>query len=106
MWRERGFLEAAGFEVRTIEGLGLEFDRDIGALAFEDVRGLARRVHRTDADAVFLSCTNLPALPILGALEEELGCPVLSSNAATIWHSRRLLRTSARATSLGTLLAE
>jgi maleate isomerase len=104
--RERAFLEAAGFEVRAIEGLGLELDRDIGALAFEDVGRLARRVHRANADAVFLSCTNLPALPILGALEEELGCPVVSSNAATIWHSLRLLGTSARATGLGTLLAE
>ena len=104
--REGAFLEAAGFEVRAIEGLGLELDRDIGTLAFEDVGRLARRVHRANADAVFLSCTNLPALPILGALEEELGCPVVSSNAATIWHSLRLLGTSARATGLGTLLAE
>jgi maleate isomerase len=102
--RERAFLEAAGHQVAAIEGVGLELDREIGALAFEDVEALARRVHRPGVDAVFLSCTNLPALPVLASLERELGCPVLSSNAATIWHCLTLLGVAPEAGGLGRLL--
>jgi maleate cis-trans isomerase len=103
--RERSFLEAAGHDVLAIEGLGLVHDRDIGALRFDDVTALARRVHRAGADAVFLSCTNLPALPILGALEDELRCPVFSSNAATIWDALRLLGVAPGGRDVGSLLA-
>lgn len=102
--RERAFLEAAGYQVAAIEGLGLVLDREIGALAFEDVKALAHRVHRPGVDAVFLSCTNLPALPVLAALEDELGCSVLSSNAATIWHCLELLGVPGAAEGLGRLL--
>lgn len=102
--RERSFLEAAGYEVAAIEGLGLEYDREIGALSFDNVKALARRVHRPGVDAVFLSCTNLPALPVLAALEDELGCPVFSSNAATIWRCLTMLRIPAEAHGLGRLL--
>ncbi|GEP57811.1 maleate cis-trans isomerase family protein [Reyranella soli] len=37
------------------------------------------------ADAVFISCTNLKSMDQLTRLEEELGLPVISSNAATLW---------------------
>jgi maleate cis-trans isomerase len=53
---------------------------------------------------VFLSCTNLPTLPVLAELEAELGCPVISSNAATIWQCLALLGVPAEAAGLGMLL--
>ena len=37
------------------------------------------------ADAVFISCTNLKSMDQLARLERELGLPVISSNAATLW---------------------
>jgi len=37
-------------------------------------------------DAVFLSCTNLRTLDVIGSLEERLGKPVLSSNQVLAWH--------------------
>ena len=45
---------------------------------------------RTPLDGLFLSCTNLQTLPILGALQDTLGIPVLSSNAALAWHMTQL----------------
>ncbi|TMF02185.1 MAG: hypothetical protein E6I39_01505 [Chloroflexi bacterium] len=89
--RERVFFEAAGFEVLGIQGLGLRYDREIGRLSEAAVKQLARSADVVGADALFLSCTNLPALPFLAELEVELGKPVLSSNAATIWESLRLV---------------
>lgn len=38
------------------------------------------------ADAMFLSCTNLPSFDIIPALEDRLGIPVLSSNLVLLWH--------------------
>ena len=40
-----------------------------------------------DADALFISCTALPALSIIDKLEKKLGKIVLSSNQALIWNT-------------------
>ena len=37
------------------------------------------------ADALFVSCTALPVLPIIDKLEKKLNTTVLSSNQALIW---------------------
>ena len=51
---------------------------------------LARMVDRAEAEAVFLSGTGLPTLPVLELLEEDLGKPVFSSSSAMMWHALRL----------------
>ena len=48
-------------------------------------RLLAMRDER--ADAYFLSCTNIRALPVIETLEAELGAPVISSNQAMLWRA-------------------
>lgn len=104
--RERVFLEHAGFEVPRIVGLAKRYDREIGDLGEDEVLALARDAYAPGSDALFLSCTNLPALPLVPVLERELGVPVVTSNSATLWH---LLRTAGlevdRQPSLGRLLA-
>ncbi len=50
-------------------------------------RSVARR---GDADALFLSCTNLRTLDVLAPLSQELAMPVLSSNACLAWHMATL----------------
>lgn len=84
--RERDFLADAGFVVERIVGLGKGHDREIGALTSDEVLALARDAHVPGTDALFLSCTNLPALGLVEKLEAELGVPVITSNSATIWH--------------------
>ena len=37
------------------------------------------------AEALFVSCTALPVLPIIDKLEKKLNTTVLSSNQALIW---------------------
>ncbi|AGB38213.1 maleate cis-trans isomerase family protein [Natronococcus occultus] len=87
--KERSFLEAAGFEVATIDGRGIAANTEIGALEPADAR---RQVLALDADgvledvdAVFLSCTNYRSLAAVPELEAELGVPVVTSNGATLW---------------------
>ena len=52
----------------------------------------ARTVSMRDqnADAYFLSCTNIRCVSIVEALEEKLARPVITSNSATMWHGMRL----------------
>jgi maleate isomerase len=83
--REQRFLDAAGISVRRIVGLSKRYDREIGDLSLDDVRSLARAAWEEGSDALFLSCTNLPALTLIDELEAQLGCPVVTSNSATIW---------------------
>ena len=46
----------------------------------------AARAASIEAEAIFLSCTNLRTLDIIAPLESELGIPVLSSNQVLAWH--------------------
>ncbi len=91
---ESDFLQAQGFKVTVIEGLGYgaggpaEY-RNIARIAPASVNTLARRVDSADADAILLSCTDLATLEVIPALERDLGKPVVSSNTATFWAALR-----------------
>ncbi len=80
------FLREAGVDVGPVAHLGL-----CGGIAHTDeatVADLVRRVSR-GVDGVFVSCTNLPTIGVVAALEAETGRPVLSANMVTIWASLR-----------------
>lgn len=83
--RERAFFEQAGFTVAAIEGLGCYTDPEIAAVTPEQIEALAKRVDRSEADAVFLSCTTLNVAGSIARLEAELGKPVVTSNQASAW---------------------
>ena len=44
----------------------------------------------TNADGVLIGGTGFRCVGILDALEQELGCPVISANQASLWHCLRL----------------
>lgn len=87
--REREFLEAAGFVVTAITGLERTGGADISGIPQETVRSLIDSVNSADADAVFVSCTDLPAVHLITELEDRLGKPVVTSNQATFWACAR-----------------
>jgi maleate isomerase len=86
---ERRFLEASGFAVVGIEGLGCATDAEIGRLEPADAVSLVERVDTPAADAVFISCTNFHCLPAIATLERQLGKPVVTSNLAGAWAALR-----------------
>jgi len=57
----------------------------------DSVRELARATPRDGADALMLSCTNLPTYDVIAPLEAEPGIPVLSANLVTMWAALREL---------------
>jgi maleate isomerase len=87
---EQRFLEAHGFEVVSIMGLGLVDNRKIATVTPEEVWRLVRMV-AGGSDSVFVSCTNLPVVSLVQRMESELGVPIVTSNQASMWASLKLL---------------
>ncbi len=79
------FLSANGFEVLKIKGLGIEDNLEIGRTQGQRTIELAEEVNDKRAQAIFISCTNLPTIKIIQQLEKNLKKPVISSNTATLW---------------------
>ena len=100
-------------EARFLEGHGIRVvgDRalDLDASAFTSVSpdgwlDVVRGSATHEAEAVFLSCTNVRTLDVIAPLEEELGKPVVTSNQAGLWHALRLLGLDGAIPGHGTLL--
>jgi maleate isomerase len=83
------FLDEAGIATTGVGYLGM--GADIWRVDAGSVRELAHAIPRERADAVFLSCTNLPTYDVIPELEAELGLPVLSANLVTLWAALREL---------------
>lgn len=79
------YFRQSGIEVVHVLGLNMEDDRDIARLQPSVIRAAARRADHDRAEAIFISCTSTPVMPLIPALEAELGKPVLSSNQALGW---------------------
>ena len=58
-----------------------------------------------EADAVLISGTGLPTVGMIDRLERHLGKPVVTSQAATLWHALRTLGLDATVRGYGRLLA-
>lgn len=107
---ERSFLQDHGFEVTSVHGLRLgetqEERRGIGRVPPEHVYRMARAVDRPDADAIFISCTNLATLDVIAQIEADLGKPVVTSNQASVWSCLRLLNIPDPIEGYGRLLSD
>ena len=101
---EQSFLEACGFEVVAAAGMGLSGDA-IREVPPERVHDFALALDHGDADAVFISCTDLRALETVPELEETLGKPVLTSNQVTLWALLRACGHRSPVAGAGRLLA-
>jgi len=82
---ERKFFVDNGFNVLDLKSLNILRNVDIGRTPSSVVVNLVLQLNYSDSDAIFISCTNLPTLNLIGYLEDRLNKPVVSSNSATIW---------------------
>ena len=85
---EAEFLGDHGFQVAAIEGLGLVDNLEIGRVERGVIEGLVEAV-AGEADTIFVSCTNLPAIDLIDGLERTHGRPVVTSNQASLWAALR-----------------
>jgi len=77
------FLEESGVDVVSVAYLGLRGGVD--RVTADSLTHLTVAADAADADAVFLSCTNLATFDALTDLEARLGKLVLSANQVTMW---------------------
>lgn len=82
----RIYLEAAGFQIVALKGLGTQSH---GSISTEIVKALAMEVLRPETEAIFISCSNFRTLDIIEAVEQASGKPVVTSNQAAMWGTLR-----------------
>jgi len=100
----RAYWTAAGFEVvgyRRLEGVTNIYEE-----TEERAFTLGREADVPDADAVLISGTGLPTAGVVERLERDLGKPVVTSQAATLWHALREVGINDPVRGYGRLLTE
>uniref|UniRef100_UPI0037420FE8 maleate cis-trans isomerase family protein n=1 Tax=Actinorugispora endophytica TaxID=1605990 RepID=UPI0037420FE8 len=85
------FLAESGVE--TVSSVGLGLLNHIWKVTYSEVVRAIQEVDRPEAEAVYISCTNVQTYDIIAPLERMLGKPVLTANQVTMWGA---LRTTGR----------
>ena len=103
-------LDDAGFKVVSMYGLEMgenqEERRGIARVPPQSLHRFASHIDRDDADAIFISCTNIAGIEEIAEVEAERGKPVITSNSVTIWHSLRTAGINDKIEGFGRLLSE
>ena len=84
----------SGVNIISHHCLNIADDRDIAMVDKADIIEMAKMVDSPNADAIFLSCTALPAVSVIPQIEAAIGKPVITSNQAMIWMALRLAGSS------------
>ena len=79
------FFIKENFEITSNSYFDIESDIDIGKIDSDHLYKTLLEMDLDGAEALFISCTALPALNIIEKLEKKLNKIVLSSNQALIW---------------------
>ncbi|MDP2855826.1 MAG: hypothetical protein Q8N90_01745 [bacterium] len=99
--------------VNVLNGSGLQvvnvkfgsYGLEMGSVPPEVVYQQSLEADKPEAEAIFISCTNFKALPIIEKLEKKLKKPVVASNAATMWETLRRINLRHTVKGYGMLLA-
>lgn len=75
----------------TVGGAHLGLTGDIWRVSYDDVIRLVLEADSPEAEAIFVSCTNVPTYDVIAPLEAKLGKPVLTANQVTMWAAMRAL---------------
>ena len=73
--------------INSLTYFDIASDLDIGKVDKDYLFKVLSQIDLKDSDALFISCTALPALSIIDELEKKLNKIVLSSNQTLIWDS-------------------
>jgi maleate cis-trans isomerase len=81
----------ADHDIKVIGGgyVGLETNTEMSQLSLAELYEFALEQRTTGADGYLYSCTAIRTAPIIDALEDALGAPVITSNQAISWHLLR-----------------
>ena len=102
--KAQAFFAEEGIETLNIRGLGYTQEPDIDGTSLDYVYRFGKKVDTKDAQALLLLCTGLRTIPVLDALEIDLGKPVISAIQASFWHTLRLAGVQEKIEGFGSLL--
>jgi maleate isomerase len=101
--RLQSYLTECRFEVLAIKGFGTQAH---AGFTPEQNAALVAEVDRTEAQAIFISCTNFRTLEVIQPLEEKLAKPVVTSTSASMWKMLRRVGDSRGIAGAGRLFRE
>ena len=83
------YLFEKNISVVSFGTFNLNLDVDFARIDSKYLSEILIKLNIKDADALFVSCTALPALEILDEVEKKINKPVFSSNQTLIWDTIR-----------------
>jgi len=104
--REKLFFEKLNYTVLEIKGLGIIDNKKIAAVTPETINEncLTLFQRNLNAEALFISCTNLDTIDIIDKIEKEINIPVITSNQASYWNLLRACGDNRKIKGVGQLL--
>ncbi|MBI5966863.1 MAG: aspartate/glutamate racemase family protein [Deltaproteobacteria bacterium] len=92
----RASLEGLGFEVLSIDGMGIVVNFDLAAPTPQEIVTFARKSRISEeVEALFISCTNFRAVEALPLLRRHFSIPIVTSNQAIIEKIKRIYQGAA-----------
>jgi maleate isomerase len=79
-----------GMTIENFECLGLEDDRPMARVTRDTIIEAVCQIDTPQTEALFVSCTALPAVAAIAEIEARTGKPVVTSNQASSWAMMRL----------------
>ena len=98
------FFKKNKFIVTSNSYFDIHSDIDIGKINNKYLFKVLSKMKLNGAQALFISCTALPALSIIEKLENKLGILVLSSNQTLIWNTLKSIGVKNKINGFGRLL--
>jgi maleate isomerase len=91
---EAEYLEASGFQVMGVQGMGISEDMQIASVPPDKIYRFVKQAVHASSDGIFISCGNFRSAAIIDVLERDLRKPVITSNQAMVWDMLRQLNIS------------
>ena len=85
------YFEKENVIINSLTYFDIDSDLDIGKVDEDYLFEVLSKINLENSEALFISCTALPALSIIEKLEEKLNKVVLSSNQTLIWDSLNVI---------------
>ena len=79
------YLNKKNINIKSFSTFNLDLDVDFARIDPKYLSETLTKLNTNEADALFISCTALPALEILDDVEKKIKKPVFSSNQTLIW---------------------
>lgn len=98
------YVRGKGMDIAVAGSFGCDSARDMCNVDPSAISEAVLELGAADVDGVFVSCTALRVSPVIDAMEQRLGKPVVASNQALAWHAMQLAGAAQPVPDRGSLL--